>query len=95
MSRPLPLAVYYGHPEWFQPLFVELIRRSIDYVPIDAGPQGCEHDDDLHTRDEAAWNRGQKSSRSREIKWTEQLCGTDRFKPKSNAAVPGSGTSLC
>ena len=24
MNRPLPLAVYYEHPEWFRPLFAEL-----------------------------------------------------------------------
>lgn len=36
MNRLMPLAVYYEHPEWFRPLFAELVRRSIDYVPIDA-----------------------------------------------------------
>src|ERR1700759_4944508 len=36
MKRPLPLAVYYEHPEWFRPLFAELDRRAIDYAPIDA-----------------------------------------------------------
>ena len=36
MSRQLPLAVYYEHPEWFRPLFAELDRRSIQYLRIDA-----------------------------------------------------------
>src|SRR6266480_946273 len=36
----LPLAVYYEHPEWFRPLFVELDRRSIQYVRVDAGCHG-------------------------------------------------------
>jgi biotin carboxylase len=40
MNRPLPLAVYYEHPEWFRPLFAELDRRSIDYVSIDARCHG-------------------------------------------------------
>src|SRR3982750_919145 len=31
-----PIAIYYEHPDWFRPLFDELDRRSIAYVPIDA-----------------------------------------------------------
>jgi hypothetical protein len=34
------MAVYYEHPEWFRPLFAELVRRSIDYVAIDARCHG-------------------------------------------------------
>ena len=30
------LAVYYEHPDWFRPLFAELDRRAIPYVPLDA-----------------------------------------------------------
>jgi hypothetical protein len=37
MSRQLPLAVYYEHPEWFLPLFAELDRRAVQYVRVDAG----------------------------------------------------------
>ncbi len=36
MSAP-SLAVLYEHPEWFRPLFAELERRSIAYVPLYAG----------------------------------------------------------
>ncbi len=32
----LPIAIYYEHPDWFRPLFAELARRRIPYVPIDA-----------------------------------------------------------
>lgn len=32
-----PLAIYYEHPEWFKPLFVELDRRDIPYVELHAG----------------------------------------------------------
>lgn len=39
-DRPLPIAVYYEHPEWFRPLFAELDRRTIDYVRIDARCHG-------------------------------------------------------
>ena len=31
-----PIAVYHEHPDWFRPLFVELERRSIPYVKLDA-----------------------------------------------------------
>lgn len=32
-----PLAVFYEHPDWFRPLFAELDRRGLSYVPLDAG----------------------------------------------------------
>lgn len=31
-----PIAIYYEHPDWFRPLFEELDRRALPYVPIDA-----------------------------------------------------------
>ena len=31
-----PIAVYHEHPDWFRPLFVELERRSIPCVKLDA-----------------------------------------------------------
>jgi hypothetical protein len=31
------MAIYYEHPEWFRPLFAELNRRGVPYIPIDAG----------------------------------------------------------
>jgi hypothetical protein len=31
-----PIAVYHEHPDWFRPLFVELERRGIPYVRLDA-----------------------------------------------------------
>lgn len=32
-----PLAIYYEHPGWFEPLFAELDRRDIPYVKLHAG----------------------------------------------------------
>lgn len=32
-----PLAIYYEHPDWFRPLFAELDRRAVPYVPLRAG----------------------------------------------------------
>jgi glutathione synthase/RimK-type ligase-like ATP-grasp enzyme len=31
-----PIAVYHEHPDWFRPLFLELDRRSIPHVKLDA-----------------------------------------------------------
>jgi len=35
--RTPSVAILYEHPEWFKPLFAELDRRSIPYVPLYAG----------------------------------------------------------
>lgn len=35
-AGPLPIAVYYEHPEWFRALFAELDRRGTPYVRLDA-----------------------------------------------------------
>jgi hypothetical protein len=32
----LPIAVYHEHPDWFRPLFLELERRGLPYVRLDA-----------------------------------------------------------
>ncbi len=32
----LPIAVYHEHPDWFKPLFVELDRRGLPWVKLDA-----------------------------------------------------------
>lgn len=31
-----PIAIFYEHPDWFRPLFAELERRGIQYLPVDA-----------------------------------------------------------
>lgn len=36
LSRERPLAIYYEHPDWFRPLFLELDRRGLPYVRLDA-----------------------------------------------------------
>ena len=35
-STDRPIGIYYEHPEWFRPLFAELDRRGLPYVPLDA-----------------------------------------------------------
>ena len=36
MARPRPIAVFYEHPHWFEPLFRELERRDVPHVRLDA-----------------------------------------------------------
>ena len=36
MTRARPIAIFYEHPHWFNPLFAELERRDIPYRKIDA-----------------------------------------------------------
>jgi glutathione synthase/RimK-type ligase-like ATP-grasp enzyme len=36
LQKEKPIAIYYEHPEWFRPLFAELERRKLSYLPIDA-----------------------------------------------------------
>jgi hypothetical protein len=35
-TRERPLAIYYEHPDWFRPLFLELDRRGVPYERLDA-----------------------------------------------------------
>lgn len=35
-NTPLPIAIYYEHPDWFRPLFAELDRRGIPYTRLAA-----------------------------------------------------------
>ena len=36
ISSDRPIAIYYEHPDWFRPLFAELERKNIPYVPLHA-----------------------------------------------------------
>ena len=36
MANSRPIAIFYEHPHWFEPLFAELSRREIPYVKLDA-----------------------------------------------------------
>jgi hypothetical protein len=36
LDSTLPIAVYHEHPDWFRPLFVELEKRGLPYVRLDA-----------------------------------------------------------
>ncbi|HJW14125.1 MAG TPA: hypothetical protein VJ776_05495 [Thermoanaerobaculia bacterium] len=40
MALSRPIAIFYEHPHWFEPLFAELSRRGIPFVRIDAARHG-------------------------------------------------------
>ena len=65
MSRPRPIAIFYEHPHWFEPLFAELARREVPHVRLDAArhgfdPASGEEDFSLlfNRMSPSAWKRG-------------------------------------
>ena len=64
MDPSRPIAVFYEHPHWFEPLFSELTRRKIPFVKIDAARHGFDpaRDDDFglffNRMSPSAWKRG-------------------------------------
>ena len=64
MTRSRPIAVFYEHPHWFEPLFAELERRGIPHVRIDAARHGFDpaRADDFallfNRMSPSAWKRG-------------------------------------
>lgn len=65
-----PIAVYYEHPRWFQPVFAEMDRRSVPYVRLDAArhhfdlaPNGDRQYSLVFNRmSPSAWTRGKAHS---------------------------------
>lgn len=65
MAPTRPIAIFYEHPHWFEPLFAELSRRGIPFVRIDAARHGfdparAEEDFSLvfNRMSPSAWKRG-------------------------------------
>jgi glutathione synthase/RimK-type ligase-like ATP-grasp enzyme len=65
MAPSRPIAVFYEHPHWFEPLFSELSRREIPFLRIDAvrhlfDPASEEEDFSLvfNRMSPSAWKRG-------------------------------------
>lgn len=65
-----PIAVYYEHPRWFEPVFAEMDRRSVPYVRLDAArhhfdlsPNGDQRYSLVFNRmSPSAWTRGKAHS---------------------------------
>jgi hypothetical protein len=65
MAPSRPIAIFYEHPHWFEPLFAELSRRDVPFVKLDAArhsfdPAGREERFSLlfNRMSPSAWNRG-------------------------------------
>ncbi len=65
MAPSRPIAIFYEHPHWFEPLFSELSRREIPFLRIDAArhlfdPASEEDDFSLvfNRMSPSAWKRG-------------------------------------
>ncbi len=65
MASSRPIAIFYEHPHWFEPLFAELTQREIPYTRIDAArhgfdPAGADEEFSLvfNRMSPSAWNRG-------------------------------------
>ena len=63
--QPQPIAIFYEHPHWFEPLFAELARREIPHARLDAArhgfdPASNEEDFSLvfNRMSPSAWKRG-------------------------------------
>jgi hypothetical protein len=69
MSNGLRLAVFYEHPEWFQPLFDELDRRHVAYDRLlayehrfDPAERHCAYDLILNRMSPSAYTRGHEGA---------------------------------
>lgn len=65
MASPQPIAIFYEHPHWFEPLFAELARREISHVKLDAARHGFDPASDeedfslvFNRMSPSAWKRG-------------------------------------
>ena len=81
-----PIGILYEHPQWFTPLFAELDRRGVDYMPIDASdpafdPEGSGRQYQLmvNRMSPSAWTRGNGDAipRTREYLRYLEAVGTE------------------
>ena len=76
----LPIAVYHEHPDWFKPLFVELDRRGLPWVKLDAAsyrydPAETKHQYSLvvNRASPSAYLRGHRQSTFYTLHWLRHL----------------------
>jgi hypothetical protein len=80
-NSTLPLAIFYEHPDWFQPLFGELDRRETPYVAIDAATHAFDPGEPsvpyslvLNRMSPSAYLRGRPNTISYTAQYLAHLC---------------------
>jgi hypothetical protein len=75
-----PIGILYEHPQWFTPLFAELDRRGVDYVPIDASDpafdperSGRQYQMMVNRMSPSAWTRGNSDAISKTREYLSHL----------------------
>jgi hypothetical protein len=75
-----PIAVYHEHPDWFKPLFVELERRGLPYVRLDASAHVYDPSEDdvpyslvVNRASPSAYLRGHRQSTFHTLHWLRHL----------------------
>jgi hypothetical protein len=75
-----PIAVYHEHPDWFKPLFLELERRELSYVRLDAASHQFDPAEDdapyslvFNRASPSAYLRGHRQSTFYTLHWLRHL----------------------
>jgi hypothetical protein len=75
-----PIAVYHEHPDWFRPLFVELEKRKLPYVKLDAaahrydpGERSAPYSLVVNRASPSAYLRGHAASTFHTLHWVRHL----------------------
>ena len=75
-----PIAVYHEHPDWFRPLFVELEKRQLPYIRLDAashrydpGERAAPYSLVVNRASPSAYLRGHAGSTFHTLHWMRHL----------------------
>jgi glutathione synthase/RimK-type ligase-like ATP-grasp enzyme len=75
-----PIAVYHEHPDWFKPLFLELERRGLPFVKLDAAAHVFDPSEDdvpyslvVNRASPSAYLRGHQSATFHTLHWLKHL----------------------
>ena len=76
----LPIAIFHEHPEWFRPLFAELERRGLPWLPLDAAAASYDPSDDsapyslvVNRASPSAYLRGHAKTTFYTLHWLKHL----------------------
>ena len=65
-----PIAIYYEHPRWFEPVFAELDRQGVRYIRLDAARHHFDISPNGHRKYSLLFNR-----MSPWLIWNKRGCG--------------------